>query len=119
MRSRPLKLTLTRGLHTLIYGVMATSTLTLLYIGVTSRLMAVLWIVVPLLTIEIVVFVASGLRRPLIAVVSRFAGGPGRVADTFLPDALTRHTLAIFGPVLPVAFLLLAARWAGLIGQGS
>ena len=119
MRSTPLKLTLTRGLHTLIYGVMAASTLALLYIGVTGRLMAGLWIVVPLLTIEIVVFVASGLKCPLTAVVDRYAGGLGRVADTFLPDALTRHTMAIFGPVLPAAFLLLAARWAGLIGQGS
>lgn len=119
MSPTPLKLTLARGLHTLIYGVMAASTLAALYIGVTGRPMAGLWIVVPLLTIEVVVFVASGLRCPLTAVVNRFAGGPGRVSDTFLPEALTRRTLAIFGPVLPAAFLLLAARWAGLIGQGS
>lgn len=119
MRQTPLKLTLARGLHTLIYGVMAASTLALLYIGVTGRLMAGLWIVVPLLTIEIVVFAASGLKCPLTAVVDRFAGGPRRVADTFLPEALTRHTLAIFGPVLPAAFMLLAARWVGVIGQGA
>ena len=118
MSPAPLTLTLARGLHTLIYGVMAASTLALLYIGVTGRLMEGLWIVVPLLTVEIVVFVGSGLRCPLTAVVDRCAGGPGRVGDTFLPDGLTRHTLAIFGPVLPVAFLLLAARWAGVIGQG-
>lgn len=118
MSPAPLNLTLARGLHTLIYGVMAASTLALLYIGLTGRLMAGLRLVVPLLTIEILVFAANGCRCPLTAMVDRYAGGPGRVADTFLPTALTRHTLAIFGPLLPVAFLLLAARWAGLIGQG-
>ena len=97
----PLNLTLARSLHTLIYAVMAASTLALLYIGLTGRLMAGLW------------------TCPLTAVVDGVAGGAGRVADTFLPDGLTRQTLAIFGPVLPIAFPLLVARWAGVIGQGS
>lgn len=119
MSPATLNLGLARGLHTLIYGVMSASTLALLYIGVTGRLMGGLWVVVPLLTIEIAVFVSSGLKCPLTAVVDRCAGGSGRVADTFLPEGLTRHSLVIFGPVLPVAFMLLAARWAGMIGPGA
>jgi len=54
----------------------------------------------------------------LTAVVDRFAGADAHVADTYLPETLTRYTLAVFGPILPIAFMLLAARWTGVIGEG-
>lgn len=91
----------------------------LLYIAITGRFMTGLWVVVPLLAIEIVAFTASGLTCPLTAVVDRSAGATGRVSDTFLPERLTRHTLAIFGSVLALAFMLLAAHGAGIIRAGS
>lgn len=119
MTEHPLALSAARGLHTLIYGVMAFSTVGLLYVGVTGRFLQSLWIFVPLLSVEIGVFAASGLRCPLTAVVDRFAGKGAHVADTYLPESLTRHTLAIFGPILPVAFMLLAARWAGVFADGA
>lgn len=118
MTDHPLVLCAARGLHTLIYGVMAFATVGLLYVGVTGRFVPTLWLLVPLLSVEIGVFTASGLRCPLTAVVDRFAGTGMRVADTYLPETLTRHTLAIFGPILPIAFMLLAARWAGIIAEG-
>lgn len=118
MRS-PVKLALVRGVHTLIYGLMALSTFVLLYIGVTGRFMIGLWIALPLLAIEITVFTFSGLKCPLTALVGRYAGDSVHVPDTWLPEALTRRTLVIFGPVLPFAFMLLAARWLGLIGQSD
>lgn len=117
MARQPVKLALARGVHTLIYGVMASATIALLYIGVTGRFMAALWVVVPLLAIEIAVFETCGLRCPLTAVVDRYAGASLHVSDTYFPEALTRHTLSIFGPVLPLAFMLLAARSVGLIGM--
>ncbi|CAN5136497.1 hypothetical protein BH10PSE1_BH10PSE1_35580 [soil metagenome] len=115
--SPPVKLALARGLHTLIYGVMALATIVLLYIGVTGNFMVGLWIVVPLLAVEIAVFGTCGLRCPLTAVVDRYAGPSVHVSDTYLPEAFTRHTLTIFGPVLPIAFMLLSTRLTGLIGQ--
>lgn len=108
-----------RGLHTLIYAVMAGSTLTLMFVAITGRLLGTLWIVGPLLSVEVLVFVTSGLKCPLTAVVDRLARGPGSVPDTYLPDRLTRHTLVIFGPVLPVALMLLVARATGIIGAAS
>ncbi|CAN5385545.1 hypothetical protein BH10PSE1_BH10PSE1_30020 [soil metagenome] len=111
------RLALARAVHTLIYLVMSGATLGLLYIGMTGRFMAGLWIIVPLLAVEIAVFGLSGLRCPMTAIVDRYAGPASHVADTYLPEALTRHTLAIFGPVLPIAFMLLSARLTGLIGQ--
>lgn len=108
-----------RGLHTLIYVVMAGSTLTLMFVAISGRLLRTLWIVGPLLTLEVLVFVIGGLKCPLTAVIDRLAGGPSSVADTCLPDWLTRHTLLIFGPVLPVALMLLVARATGIIGRAS
>lgn len=105
-----------RALHTLIYVVMASSTLTLMIVAITGRLFGALWIVGPLLTAEVLVFVVSGLKCPLTAVIDRLAREPGSVPDTYLPDRLTRHTLLIFGPVLPVALMLLVARATGIIG---
>ncbi len=106
---------ITRGLHTVIYVVMAASTLVLLYVGTTGRHVAWLWAATPLLAIEVVVLACNGLECPLTAVVDRYAGGPGRVPDTFLPEGLTRRTLMIFGPMLALALLLLAARRFGLL----
>lgn len=119
MRRRPLALAAARSLHTLIYGVMALATVGLLYVGVTGRFLQTLWLLAPLLSVEVMVFAASGLKCPLTALVDRFAGVGAPVADTYLPERLTRHTLAIFGPVLPVAFMLLAARWTGIIAEGA
>ena len=104
-----------RGLHTIIYGVMAASTMILLYLGVTGRHAAWLWGAAPLLAIEVAVLAGNGLKCPLTAVVDRYAGGPGRFPDTFLPEGLTRRTLWIFGPMLVLALLLLAARRFGML----
>ncbi len=119
MTEHPLALSAARGLHTLIYGVMAFATVGLLYVSVTGRFLPALWLLMPLLSVEIAVFAASGLKCPLTAVVDRFAGAGVHVADTYLPETLTRHTVAIFGPILPIAFMLLAARWAGVIAEGA
>jgi len=118
-RGNPRWIAAVRGLHTLIYVVMAGSTLTLMFVAITGRLYGALWIAGPLLTVEVLVFAISGLKCPLTAVVDRLARGPGSVPDTYLPDRLTRHTLLIFGPVLPVALMLLVARATGIIGAAS
>jgi hypothetical protein len=108
-----------RGLHTLIYLVLAASTLTLLWVGITGRFLAVLWIVGPLVAIETVVLLLNRARCPLTAVVDRLSGAAGSVSDTFLPEPLTRRTLALYGPLLAIGVILLAARGAGIIGGAA
>lgn len=115
----PILLGVARAAHTAIYGVMGSATVTLLFIGVTGDLMIALWAVAPLLAIEIAVFVLSGLKCPMTGLVDHFAGRSSQVADTYLPESFTRHTLAIFGPILAVASMLVAARWAGLLGGST
>ena len=119
MKHARVMVTLVRALHTGVYAIMAAATLALLAIGLTGQFMAALWLVVPLLVIEIAVFGLSGLKCPMTAWVDRYAGPSRHVADTYLPEAPTRRALAIFGPVLPIAFILLLARWVGLLGGGS
>jgi membrane protease YdiL (CAAX protease family) len=108
-----------RALHTLIYLVLAASTLIVLSVGVTGRFLHVLWIVGPLVAIETVVLLSNRARCPLTAVVDRLSGAAGSVSDTCLPEALTRRTLAFYGPLLAIGVILLAARGAGLIGGAA
>lgn len=109
------RLTLVRALHTVIYIVMAASTLVVLYAGVVGAWGA--WIVTALglVGVETVVFVGAGLKCPLTALVATYGATTGPVSDTFLPERLTRHTLLIFGPLLALGVALLAARLSGVL----
>lgn len=119
MSTRSPALAAARCIHTAIYVVMAFSTLALLYVGVSGRPMVSLWVFLPLIAIEIVAFAAGGLKCPLTAFIDHLAGDTEHVADTYLPERVTRHTLVIFGPILAAALMLLAARWVGMLGEGS
>jgi len=109
------KLRLVRAVHTAIYLVMASAAFVLLYAGVTGAHGPWLWLAGGLMTVEVVVFVASGMRCPLTAIAVKNGATREGVADTFLPERLTRHTLRIFGPLLVLAAALLAGRfwWFG------
>jgi hypothetical protein len=104
------RLTLVRSIHSAIYIVMAISTFVLLYAGVTGSQGAWLWVALALLSVEVVVFVGSGMKCPLTAVDVRYGMETGHVFDTFLPEQLTRYTFRFFGAVMAVGLLLLAAR---------
>lgn len=104
------KLWLARAAHTLIYAVMASSALAMLFAGITGARGIWLWLASGLVTIEVAVFVGSGLKCPLTAVVARHAAGREGISDTFLPKRLTRHTATVFGPIVAVAVALIAWR---------
>ena len=104
------RLTLVRAIHTAIYVVMAASTFAVLYAGITGAHGRWLWAAGVLVGIEAVIFAASGMKCPLTAVVSRYDATRGQVSDTFFPERITRHTLHVFGPLLALGVLLLAAR---------
>ena len=91
-------LTALRGLHTLIYAAMALSTIALLCIALTGHFLFALWVIGPLLMIEIVVFTVSGSKCPLTALVDHYAGpaGPDAVARNPLPRPTPRRHLVAF-----------------------
>lgn len=107
------RLALVRGVHTAIYVVMAGAVFAVFYAGLTGAHGPWLSAALALVAIEVVVFVGAGMKCPLTAIATRYGASPG--ADTFLPERLTRHTLAFFGPLIGVSLLLLSARWFGLL----
>jgi hypothetical protein len=105
------RLTLIRAVHTAIYVVMASSSLIVLYAGLTGAHGAWLWVASGLVAIESLIFAASGLKCPLTAIAVKYGATKDRAYDTFLPERLTRHTFAVFGPLILLGFVLLAGRW--------
>lgn len=107
------RLGLVRGLHTVIYVVMAGSVFVLLYAGISGARGPWLWWALGLISVEIVVFVGNGMKCPMTAMVTRLGKAGSGISDTFFPERITRHTLRVFGPLIVLAFILLALRGLG------
>lgn len=107
------RLALVRALHTAVYVVMAGSVFVLLYAGISGARGSWLWWALGLISIEIVVFVVNGMRCPMTAMVTRLDKAGSGISDTFFPERITRHTLRVFGPLIVIAFGLLALRGLG------
>ncbi len=105
------RLTLVRAVHTAIYLVMASASLVVLYAGIVGARGVWVWAAAGLVGVESLVFAASGLKCPLTAIAVKYGAGSDGLFDTFLPERITRHTFKVFGPIILVGFLLIAARW--------
>lgn len=109
-------LAVVRAIHTAIYVVMASSTVALVYAGVTGASGWWLAAAIVLLAIETVVFVGNGFRCPLTALAVKYGAEKGYAFDTFLPERATRLTFRVFGSLMALGFLMLALRWGGTVG---
>ena len=109
------RLWLVRAAHSTIYLVMVACILAVDYAGITGVHGPWLAAAVALVTLESLVFAASGWKCPLTAVAVRYGAGRDGLFDTFLPERRTRHTFRVFGPLIGIGLLLLAARglWLG------
>ena len=116
--SRAQRLALVRAVHTAIYLVMATSSLVVLYGGLSGAHGPWLWTAAALVAVESLVFVGCGMKCPLSGVAVKYGAGGGALFDTFLPERMTRHTLTVFGPIVLAGFVLLALRWRWLGWSG-
>jgi hypothetical protein len=110
------RLTIVRAVHTAIYVVMAASTLLLVYAGLTGWQGRLLWVALGLLAIESVVFLGNGVTCPLTSLAVRYGAEKGYAFDTFLPERATRYTFRFFGSLMVIGVVLLALRWAGVLG---
>jgi hypothetical protein len=101
-------LLLIRTVHTTIYLIVAVSVVFLLV----SALLGYVgpWLLVALLFIgiEVIVFVASGMKCPLTDLAKKYGAEKGYVFDTFLPEAFTKYTFRFFGLLLLIGLILLA-----------
>ncbi len=109
------RLWLVRAVHSAIYVLMVGCILAILYAGITGAHGRWLAVAAGLVSLESLVFAASGLKCPLTALAVRYGARHGPVFDTFLPERLTRHTFQVFGPLVLLGLLILAARalWLG------
>lgn len=104
------RLWLVKAVHTSIYVLMVGCVLAVLYAGITGARGPWLAIASGLVTLESLVFAANGWKCPLTAVAVRYGAQHGAVFDTFLPERITRLTFPVFGPLIGLGVLLLAAR---------
>ena len=113
--SDPQRLWLLRALHSAIYLVMVGCVFAVLYAGATGAHGPWLAVAAGLVGVESLVFALSGWRCPLTAMAVRYGARRGPVFDTFLPERITRHTFQVFGPLIGLGILMLAARglWIG------
>lgn len=77
------RLPILRGVHTVIYIVVASSIFVILYAGLTGSQGVWLWTALALVGVEIVVFIGAGLKCPLTAIAVSYGATKGAVFDTF------------------------------------
>jgi hypothetical protein len=104
------KLFLVRTVHTVIYLVMASSVLLVLYSGIAGYDGMLLFVALGLVGLESVVFIGNGMRCPLTALAKKYGAEKGYAFDTFLPESFTRHTFRFFATLLVIGLVLLALR---------
>lgn len=104
------RLFIVQAVHTVIYVVMASAILLVLFAGLTGASGPWLWICIVLVLIEAAVFIGSGMRCPLTNLALRYGAGRTGLSDTFFPERFTRHTLRVFGPLLALGLGLLLLR---------
>jgi hypothetical protein len=90
---------------------MASCVLVVLYAGITGAGGSWLPLAFALVSGESLVFAVSGMKCPLTVIAVKYGARHGAVFDTFLPERLTRYTLAIFGPMAILGLALVLARW--------
>lgn len=105
------RLAIVRAAHTTIYLIMVSAVLVVLYAALAGASGPWLWVAAGLVGVESLVFIASGCKCPLTAVAVRYGAGQDGLFDTFIPERITRHTFAVFGPLIALGFAALAARW--------
>lgn len=109
-------LALVRGVHSTIYIMMVASIFLLLYAGATGYLGPWLWFALGLLAVEAIVFAVNGLKCPLTALAVRYGATTGYAFDTILTERTIRFTFRFFSGLMVISLVLLALRWAGVLG---
>jgi hypothetical protein len=109
-------LALVRGVHSTVYIMMVASIFLLLYAGATGYVGPWLWVALGLLAIETAVFAVNGLKCPLTALAVRYGATTGYAFDTILTERTIRFTFRFFSGLMVLGLVLLALRWAGVLG---
>lgn len=103
-------LTVIKVLHTLVFGVMFSAILFLLYCGMVDQLSMWTAIAFATIAIEVVVYIGNGRKCPLRTWAERLTPTGQPVVDIYLPLWLSSRVVAISTPLLGVACGLILLR---------
>jgi hypothetical protein len=102
-----------RLIHTIVFLVMFSSILFLLYCGITNQLTLWTAIAFGLIAIEVIIYVGNRFRCPLRTWAENLTPEGQVVRDIYLPPWLSARVVAISTPLLGIACLLLLGRLLG------
>ena len=99
-KSRIPMLTLIRGVHTVIYIILAASVCLLLFAALTAYSGPLVITAAVAVAIEVTVFTANGFQCPLTNLAREYGAEEGKGYATVLPERITRQTFRMFGTLL-------------------
>jgi hypothetical protein len=111
----PQKLLAIRIVHTVVYVLMAASIVFIMISGITGGGGSFLIISFGLVAIEVIVFVASGMKCPLTGLARKYGAPKGYAFDTLLPELIAKNTFRAFGTLLALGLVLHVLRWVHVI----
>jgi hypothetical protein len=103
-------LTLVKALHTLVFVVVFSAILFLLYCGLWNHISQWTAVAFMLVFLEVTVYVGHGFKCPLHTLATQLTASGHAVNDIYLPAWLSRRVIAISTPLLVIDFLLLLFR---------
>lgn len=104
------KLTLVKSMHTLIWVVLATIVLFVLWSGITANISVYSWLAVAAVATEGIVLLIFGGSCPLTKVARRYSTSAKDNFDIYLPNWLARYNKQIFGTLFLVGLVLMLIK---------
>lgn len=109
------KLRLVKSIHTVIWVILASTVLFIVWSGITANTSAYSWLAVAAVLVEGIVLMIYGGSCPLTKVARRYSGSTSDNFDIYLPNWLARYNKLIFGTlfILGLAMMLMNSFRAG------
>jgi hypothetical protein len=101
------KLILVKALHTLIWAVLATVVLFVLWSGINAHSSIYSWLAVVAVLIEGAVLMIFGGSCPLTRLARRYSDSGKDNFDIYLPNWLAKHNKLIFGSIFLLGLVLM------------
>lgn len=108
------KITLVKGVHTVIYVLNVAGTFYILYCGWTKTYNIWLAVALALLTIESVAFVSNKLKCPMADLAEKYGAPSGHLGDPYLPGWLSRAIFRLIAAAFILGVVLLLLNVANL-----
>ena len=98
-------------LHTLIWVVLASATVYVLYSGLFGRITVYTWIAIAMIILEGVVLLLFRWSCPLTVIARKYSDSEKDNFDIYLPNWLARHNKTIFTTIFLAGLILVLYRF--------